>query len=560
MRFIKNKYNCVLLCLTIAVTIIFIAKCFISGRPVVGDEMYSIAEGLRFFKGDAMLVDDWNLGQMTGFLLIPFIALFKLFSGGTTEGILLFMRFMYLAFKLIISGYCLYRLDKYRGGVKRRYSVIGIAFYYFFTPFNIDGLTYNTIAIAMILVMGILLLTNRNKKSDFYLFGVCLAIAILAHPYLMLIYVLGTLILVLYAVINAGKKDKTLINTYISQWLFITFGAAAVAVIFCIYIFSNASLSDITINLRYMLSDPEHNEPFVDKLVSVIVEFFKRSKIYLNIFCIAAIFIFSKRKTMLTVLSAAVLTLSCIDIFKASSSYVENFFYIPFVWFGIEELIIYKNKRHMVIYAFCLLSVAGISLGTNTGIISASAAMCPIASFSVIFLGDNREWIENQQRGKRFKEPAVMCMFGMMLLCVLFMRTFKVWIHYMDRGNVEYFVERGPLKGTFTYDYIYYKTRAIMDDFDKIEYSDDDVLFVGSGGSFPYVYADMNIGTLSVSFFDLDYDRIETYFELHPDKEPDVIYYDGFAEEDLKTEFYQKVLLDYDVEIKDGDRLIALKK
>lgn len=556
MKMIKDKYNLILLCLTIAVTIVFVAKCFISGRTVVGDEIYTIAVGLRFFKGDAMLVDDWNGGQMTGFLLLPVIALYRLFSGGTNEGILLYMRFVYLIFKFIVSGYCLYRLDRH--GVRKWYSVAGIAFYYFFTPFNIDGLNYNTIAIGMILVMGTLLLTDRNKKRDFYLFGVCLAIAILAHPFLILTYVCGTFVVLLYAIANIKHKDEAFIN--IKKWGLVTVGAATVAVIFCIYIFSNASLSEILTNIHYIFSDPEHNESFMDKIINFLMQFWDRSKVLLNIFCIAIILIFPKRKTMLTLLSMVILTLSCFSIFKASSSYAENFFYIPFVWFGFEELIIYKNKRHMVIYALGILLVVGVSLGTNTGIISASAAMCPIAAFSVIFLGDNREWMTGQERERKFYKPAIICMLCIMLFCVLFMRTFKTWIHYMNRDNVEYYMERGPLKGTFTYADIYYKAHAIMDDFDNIEYSKDDILFVGSSGAFPYVYADMNFGTTSVSFFNLDYDRIETYFALHPDKEPDVIYYDGFDESDVKTEFWQKVLENCDTEIKDDDRLIAIKK
>ena len=119
------------------ITIIFGVKCLLTTEITFSDEMSYIATALRCFNGDAMLVDDWAPTQLNGFLLMPLVGVYYRIVG-SMEGVVLYFRVVYLLMKLLISIFAIYRFEKI--GENRLYVLMGIAFYYFSTPYNIDTL------------------------------------------------------------------------------------------------------------------------------------------------------------------------------------------------------------------------------------------------------------------------------------------------------------------------------------------------------------------------------------------------------------------------------------
>ena len=62
------------------------------------DEMYFIGTSERIFRGEKILIDEWNpTQQLCSFLLHPIYSLMRSVMG-TTEGIVMVSRFLYLAF------------------------------------------------------------------------------------------------------------------------------------------------------------------------------------------------------------------------------------------------------------------------------------------------------------------------------------------------------------------------------------------------------------------------------------------------------------------------------
>ena len=114
-------------------------RCFYSVNTT--DEAFYIGTIYRLWYGDGMLTDEWMpTQQMCSFWLIPFFALFRLILG-SNEGMMLAFRFLYIVSQLLISSYLYLRLKKY-GSM----SIFAGFFFLLSTAFNINSLSYNTMA------------------------------------------------------------------------------------------------------------------------------------------------------------------------------------------------------------------------------------------------------------------------------------------------------------------------------------------------------------------------------------------------------------------------------
>lgn len=111
-----------------------------------------------------------------------------------------------------------------------------------------------------------------------------------------------------------------------------------------------------------------------------------------------------------------------------------------------------------------------VSLATDTGMISTSAAMCPMAVFSIVMLLD----IAPEEMPMSRKEKNIL---------------------------------------------------IIMSDLDAVYYTEDDILLCGRNAPLAYLYSGMNCGTMSTYLTEMDYERLKEYYTLHPDKFPTVVYY-----------------------------------
>lgn len=110
------------------------------------DEIFYISTVYRFFQGDAMLVDEWNNVQLFALLIYPFYSLIRLFHHSNTEMILIF-RIGYLLGTWSSAAYCYIRLKRF-GWVR----ILPALFYFMSTPYNINSLSYNTLAFGFVLL------------------------------------------------------------------------------------------------------------------------------------------------------------------------------------------------------------------------------------------------------------------------------------------------------------------------------------------------------------------------------------------------------------------------
>ena len=92
------------------------------------DETFYLSIPYRLCQGDALIVDEWHVSQLAGFLFYPIMWIY-LKIVGSTEGIVLAFRCIYVVFQLLAATgvYC----------ILRRFRLAAPPFYFLFFPRSI---------------------------------------------------------------------------------------------------------------------------------------------------------------------------------------------------------------------------------------------------------------------------------------------------------------------------------------------------------------------------------------------------------------------------------------
>jgi len=76
------------------------------------DESFYLTIPYRVIKGDALLLDEWHASQLSAFLLYLPMKLFLLINK-STDGIILYFRFLFAISQTAVSCYTYYKLKKF---------------------------------------------------------------------------------------------------------------------------------------------------------------------------------------------------------------------------------------------------------------------------------------------------------------------------------------------------------------------------------------------------------------------------------------------------------------
>lgn len=182
--------------------------------------------------GQRHLVENGYIFSMGDVFNLPFVYLFWRITGGT-EGLLLFIRFVYLGLNLLLS----FAFWKVFGALcgKKTMFLFGLILITFF-PGGMYTVSYDTAALFFSLLGGILLLGSElmeNEKTDIYRYfaGVCHACMTYAYP-LMAVVILALLIgITIYHLCSDHMKWKWL-RCY---WRPYFLGGMTILGIFCLY-------------------------------------------------------------------------------------------------------------------------------------------------------------------------------------------------------------------------------------------------------------------------------------------------------------------------------------
>ncbi|MBQ6018594.1 MAG: hypothetical protein IJL26_00305 [Clostridia bacterium] len=239
--------------LLLAASLIF---CAFYSDPIP-DESYYYTIPQRLAQGDRLFIEIWQMSQLCGvFQIVPYF----LFTALTrsTEGIVLFMRLMYVGIDLIFFVYFYLKL--------RERKLVAILAAFLFCSDHLFGMlcvNYYNSALQAIAAVGMILFFSKKEPSPpkLILAGILLAAAVLNDPGLAMIYAAFTLLVLLRE--TGRRRGRARFESWSfavngRTWLWMTVGVAVSAAAFLLWLQAASGIGEILANMSGISSDSEY--------------------------------------------------------------------------------------------------------------------------------------------------------------------------------------------------------------------------------------------------------------------------------------------------------------
>lgn len=486
-------------------------RCFYSVNTT--DEAYYIGTVYRLWFGDGMLCDEWNpTQQMCSFWLYPFYALFRMILG-SNEGMILAFRLLYIVFQTGVSVFLYSRLKKFG------YAGMSAVFFYLLsTAFNINSLSYNTMANSCFLAFLVTLaFTEQPDWKNAVLCGVFASITVMANPYAVFAYVLYGAGCLAASVLL--KKQRKKIPAAIDALFFLKMSltAAVILAIFLAFTFWHATPERIMRNLPYIIGDQEHHQRWGVKISSYF-GYFRKYYAGCTIvpICLGAAAFFDRQREKhgwIYMLLAVVSVVPYIVYRGIISDYVPiNFVTVPICFLGLTAFVLTNRKNHKIFWIWYLPSMCYpfiVQITSNTGPLAVSAAFMSAGAAAVLLIA---LWV--RESDSRLMKPVIYGTVFLQLAVMLWLRITFVWA---DAPLVELTtrVERGAAKGLYTSQDTVQYYEELYDDIDSMKLREDDGLLVVGSEPLLYLYADKEVASYSTWQVYTNETRLYRYYEIH---------------------------------------------
>lgn len=536
-----KKQNLWFLAGLLGIGIILFWRCFYGVNTT--DEAYYIGTVYRLWFGDGMLCDEWNpTQQMCSFWLYPFYALFRLILG-SNDGMILAFRLLYIVFQLFITCYLYKKLKVF--GYK---SFFPVFFYLLSTAFNINSLSYNTMANGAFISLLVTLTTMQEADwKNCIISGVFASILVMANPYAVFAYFAYGIACIFVTIWGRKKQKAVPVSIRFDTYFKISFTAAVVLVIFLIFTFRNATLDRIMKNLPYIVGDQEHVHSLNDKISSYFRYF---RKYYLGcsvvplIISVAALFDKKRIAHGNVYVTMALMAIVPYMIYRGLiSDYVPvNLVTIPICFLGLVVYIVTRKKNQRLFYIWYLPAMVYpviVQITSNTGPLAVSAAFMTAGTASLLL---TILWIQEQET-KAIKA----IVYGVLILqmvMMLYLRTTYVWgDDVLPQLTTK--VERGAAKGLYTTEETALYYEEMYDDIDTLNITEEDGFLVIGSEPMLYLYADCKVASYSTWQVYTNETRLYRYYEVHEGEGrfPNVVYCAEADETIFDSVFVDKLLL-----------------
>lgn len=542
------------------IMLILFWRCFYSVN--YGDEPYCISSVWRFYKGDALLAEDWfPAQQLIAWILSPFFYLFRIFSD-SNDGILLASRLLYVTFQGIISVIVYVRLKEFRV-----YRVPAVMLYLLSTQNNMLTVNYNTLGIGcMTLILTILLTETVYSKRILLIVGIFSAIMILSQPYAILMFLVWTI--AVFAVLPFAKKAKIHPLLKFENFFFVGLGAFIVLLVFIAVVLSRAGIADVKNGLHYLVSDPEHQMDFKYKVSKYFERFYRYYKYQILVTgaCLIVGFLknnrvvqFMKMECFLLAIAAAI---GALVEHGWLSDYVPiDFICVPMTFLGISIWFLSKKKNGKIIFVWmvpALLYTFCVQLTTNTGILAVTSA-CIVASMGAVLLMG--KVVEEAKQGISKSVYQIIVLFLVVVLglqgsLLMYQRITSTW--WSDSiGECTELLNDGPAKGIYTSSEDASEYYYALEKIDSLQLNAEDTILFLELDPMMYLYADLPVASYSTWTIE-EKNFLQEYYEAYPEKRPTVV---CWTEAELEEEAVgMQYFLDKGYERIETNEVIALRK
>lgn len=496
------------------------------------DEGFYLTVAHRLTLGDSLFADEWHLSQLSAFFLYPFVSVYRAING-SNEGLMLTARYAYLIMHTAVSALIFLRLKKF--GL---FAAFASVLYLVYTPFDMMCLSYNTIALDMLAVTGVMIgAAGEGDRAAFIVGGVSFACAVVCCPYLAAAYLLFALLTGLFAL--PGLKKYSGLGFFTGKnFLYFTLGILIPFVLFVVFFLRHTELERILAALPGLMSDPEHPSYslwFMAKhYVYCIVTAHRLMLVVLGLYAVHLVLLIAdkKRSTHRHLHFAFALFCSalCAALFipRLSEQYYNAVVFPP-VFAGFTAYILLKEK-HVRLFISCfalgLVYSACVSSTSNMGFLVISMAFSVVNVASLVFIG----LFIAESRGVRQYKSLCLCAALFLVLFAAMLSLSKAEHCFWDGApaQLDSEITAGPAKGFITSQALADSYALIYEDMQSYREADRDQLLIMSQIPWCYLIAeDHPYGTFSAWLSGLDdttVERLELYYSINPHKLPAHIY------------------------------------
>ena len=252
----RQRQHLIFIALFLILELIFIFRSFYGFNTA--DEMYFIGTSERIFRGEKILIDEWNpTQQLCTFLLHPVYCLIRL-ALGSTEGIVMASRFLYLAYSAVLTLFFYLRFQR------RGYASFGPVFLFLiFAPFSICAMSYNSIEFGLLpVLLAVLSARMEHSVPEYILCGILMAAIVLANPFAILMYAAYGVICLAASIRGKRRGTEPEGALRFSSFLWMTAGAVLILVLFLAFVFQRGTLAEVLANVPHIVGDSEHQQDY----------------------------------------------------------------------------------------------------------------------------------------------------------------------------------------------------------------------------------------------------------------------------------------------------------
>lgn len=520
------------------------------------DESLYLSIPFRMLQGDRYLLHEWNMSQMSSFLILPLLRLYLLLAPNT-DGIALHFRYLYVLFHSLAALYLFLALRR-----REPFGAMAASlFYALYSYQNIMALSYNSMGVGLMLTATVTMAVTRSRPWEYLFSGLCFAGAVLCCPFLVIVYAVYTLAVLVLRFCGAIASADLRKVLSVRGWLFFTLGCAVLALLFFLPILLSGKARLLLETLPLIVVDPAHPGESVFEWARGFVRAFVihnsfAKPVFIGGVLLAVLMAADKKRRergglylFLASGLALLFSLSFLLMYLIPNEFLFSVAILGFFSFLLCRKDAALTRLFVLMYVPGILYCFCIDMASNLGLnsITAASAVCMPASFVFLFSAA-RDLLRASggERGPRRVLPRIFLGAAALVVLVLFFGLAQ------SRMKVCFFTEGPPaLSSRFQYG----AQKGLKDTPEQVDESDREYLDLSpvrgieqgnilywSTESRLYLEDGKPCASFSMWFRPNDgaaflLDRLGRYWELFPEKRPDYLYIerDRWEDPDLRA-------------------------
>ena len=502
------------------------------------DATYQISMGYRLVKGDTMLLEMWEPHQMSAFLCAFFIKIYMALTH-TTTGVVLFLQVMGI---LIRGGISLLFYRTLKDVCKKQIAFLMAFWFFMISPKDYALPEFSNMQVWFGALLTICMVQYEKKKKLLYLVGagLSLCLAVLSYPSALVLYPICLALLFC--------RDR---KTCLKPILLLTGVCAAVGLVYTGFLLKGVgSLDTFLICINGMFSlEPSHTVGPFDKVLRYCLDLVKMLPLYLAAFGIGRVVrkaavkvlgIEESREQTLAGFTEVVAGLGFLAAFLVNILMVRNRYGYGAILLAVILLGLFRQEKiqssgnqgeedlRRAVYRtgtwlglgcmFATLLMTDLPFVTTVpyGLVAFIFALIPLSG-----------WYESLDNGKIKKW---LCFCGCGFAALIVFRGIYIRTPIEGRDQIISITEdmsivrHGPAFGIITDEMSSAKERDNVADYQRYVAPGSKVWIVdGVVNTLGYLYVDTEVAAPTVMSTPTYREELLQYWELNPDKLPDVI-------------------------------------